>query len=729
MQELLENLNPAQKQAVTADLGAVLVLAGAGSGKTTVLTRRNGFLLKNFNAYPSSIFCVTFTNKAALEMKERNEKLLKNNTQGMWIGTFHGLSHRLLRLHPTEAGLNENFRILDSDDQFQILKKMLKQRNLSDEKWDPRKIQGYIGRLKDNGVRAKQMPPPKDLAEKLYQSIYQEYEAFCMQESLIDFAELLLRSYELLKNNTGILNLYQQRFKHFLIDEFQDTNGIQYEWIKLLAGQAQSVMAVGDDDQSIYGWRGARVENIQRFVDEFSNTKIIKLEQNYRSTKTILEAANQVIENNQARLGKTLWSAGESGEKIGLYEAYNEDDEAIFVARRIKEHLAQGFSPSKIAVLYRSNAQSRVLEDAFIRASIPYAVYGGFRFFERAEIKDALAYLRLIVNPEDNAAFERVINVPHRGLGDKSLEKLGELARERGVCLWQALDLGLNLSSFSGRVKSGLEQFKNIILELQILSESLDLSDLIGQLIIKTGLLEFYQNQKTERSEGKTENLKELVNAAADFNLEDESMQPLLEFLAYTSLESGDKQSKDTEAVTLMTLHASKGLEFPIVFITGLEENLFPHQLSKDKPESLQEERRLFYVGITRAMKKLYLSHAFMRKIFGREELRRKSSFLEEITPELLEEVNKSKVVKSPVKSTSYSSGFGLSSGFGQKSVQKPIQKSEQGMIGKSVKHPKFGMGKIIDQEGQGERSKINVDFKNFGNKWLLLTVANVEFV
>lgn len=719
---LLNDLNAAQQEAVTAELGSLLILAGAGSGKTTVLTRRKAYLLHRFGAYPSHVLSVTFTNKAAREMKQRDAHLLNNNIQGMWTGTFHSLSHKLLRLHAQSAGLNEHFTILDSEDQHQLIKKLLKQRELNEERWDARKIQGHINKLKDSGIRTNNLPAPKEYSDQIYQSIYGAYEQLCFKDSLVDFAELLLRCYELLKNNPAVLALYQSRFKHILIDEFQDTNAIQYHWLQLLAQRADSVMAVGDDDQSIYGWRGARVENIQRFINEFPGTKVIRLEQNYRSTKIILNAANQVIENNQDRLGKTLWSAGEEGEKIGVYNGYNEDDEAIFVARTIRSYLHQqpnmglSYEPRDIGVLYRSNAQSRVLEDAFIRAGIPYVVYGGFRFFERAEIKDALSYLKLIVNPDDNAAFERVINVPHRGLGDKTVEKLLQIAQEQNLSLWGSSELALQMGQFSGRMKAALERFQALILSLQEVAAELDLSALIEAVLNQTGLLEFYQNQKTERSEGKTDNLKELVSAASDFDVEDEEAQPLLEFLSYTSLESGEKQSKDNNAVTLMTLHASKGLEFPVVFMTGLEENLFPHQLSKDKPESLQEERRLCYVGITRAMKKLFLCWANVRRVFGREELRQPSRFLSELPEAVLEDLGPRLKV---ARFLSASSPHKINASSSMKSKH----------LGKKISHAKFGMGEVIDQEGEGDKVKIHVDFKHFGSKWLLLSVANIEFV
>ena len=639
-----EDLNDIQKQVVTSEPGRLLVLAGAGSGKTRVLVHRIAWLIKHCRASAFNIFAVTFTNKAANEMRSRVATILGQNPSGMWIGTFHGLAHRLLRLHWQACRLEQHFQIMDSDDQLKAIKKVFKANNVNEDRWDVKQAQNFINRKKDDGIRSDSLPVADNIFDRIMGEIYQAYERFCKEQGLVDFAELLLCAYELLARDIELKSHYQNRFLHFLVDEFQDTNAIQYNWLKLLSANAQSIMVVGDDDQSIYGWRGARIENIHRFEQDFPNTQTIRLEQNYRSTQTILEAANAVIKNNDSRFGKNLWTEGGKGELITIYPALNEEDEALFVVNQIKKYRNNSELLHNIAILYRSNAQSRILEEALYRAGIPYSIYGGLKFFERAEIKDALAYLRLVVNTNDNTAFERIINTPPRGLGEKSIQKIRDLANEYSISHMQAIIKAVDDGQLTGRAHTSAKQFIDLIRSLTQVSKESSLEQIIEQIVYKTELYDYFKNQKGEKAINKMENLEELINATKDFVIdplayqeESYAMGAIIEFLSYTALDAGDRKSDIKNGVQLMTLHAVKGLEFSIVFICGAEEGLFPHHFSRDDMQALEEERRLCYVGITRAMKKLFITYAVTRRLFGSEEFRRISRFVSEIPHDLLE--------------------------------------------------------------------------------------------
>lgn len=723
----LQTLNTEQQLAVTAPPGHLLVLAGAGSGKTRVLVHRVVWHVQQQNISPHSILAVTFTNKAAGEMRGRLQSMVGREAQGMWVGTFHGLSHKLLRLHWQEVGLPEHFQVIDSDEQLSIIRRLFKSLNINEDRFDPKKTQHFINRKKDEGSRANSLNTHHSVFDEVMKQVYVEYERFCKENGLVDFAELLMASFELLNNNEELCQHYRARFTHFLVDEFQDTNTIQYAWLSLLARHAQSVTIVGDDDQSIYGWRGAKIENLRRFEREFKDTQMIRLEQNYRSTETILAAANALIANNGSRLGKTLWTQGEKGELIKLYAGFNEEDEALYVVRQIRLCVEQGISLKDIGVLYRSNAQSRVLEEALVRAGIPYTIYGGLRFFERAEIKDALAYLRLAVNLNDNTSFERVVNVPPRGIGDRSLEKIKEVAELQNCSYWAATKTVLAERLIAGKIAGALQSFLDLMGDLHDSRELDSLSRMMDNMLKNSGLLEFFKEQKNEKAQSRAENLEELLNATYDFEEQsvEEDMKPLTAFLAYTSLEGGERQSDKNEySVQLMTIHSAKGLEFPVVFICGLEEGLFPHHFSSENKESLEEERRLCYVGITRAMQRLYLCYAEKRRLFGRDEERSPSRFLHEIPESLLQEARK-KVTLS-----------GYSKSLFPKQIPKadPMDQTvpdcDSGFcLGQRVLHAKFGEGTIVDQEGYAERARVHVKFDLYGSKWLALSYAKLEAV
>lgn len=727
---LLESLNDAQRQAVTAPLGPVVVLAGAGSGKTRVLVQRIAWLIGEKAMRAHSVLAVTFTNKAAGEMKHRLSDLLGPDAQGMWVGTFHGLAHKMLRLHWQEAGLLQQFQVMDGDDQLQIIRRIFKQLSVNEDRFDPRKVQGFISRKKDEGIRINSLAPIQNPYDQVVQEVYRQYEKICEASGLVDFSELLLRSYELLKNNAELRAHYQARFSHILVDEFQDTNTIQYQWLSLLAEQAQSMMVVGDDDQSIYGWRGAKIENLHRFQRDFNAVQMIRLEQNYRSTATILAAANALITHNDSRLGKTLWTEGQAGELIGLYAGFNEEDEALYVVRGIRAWMQNGGLPQAIGILYRSNAQSRILEESLMRAGIPYSIYGGLRFFERAEIKDALAYLKLALNVQDNTAFERIMNVPPRGIGEKSLEKIQTIAQTQACSYWEAAHQSLGQSLFGPKIESALRGFLQLVEALRRDTQAgTALMALMEKVVQQSGLLRFFKEQKDEKSQNRAENLEELINASNDFELAQDSttQSSLVDFLAYTALESSEKPGRSLEAaVQLMTIHAAKGLEFPVVFLCGLEDGLFPHHFSKDNPASLEEERRLCYVGITRAKEKLFLSYAQKRRVFGRDEDRFPSRFISEIPSHLLVEQHKKVSVQRP---QSFMRAFTASTPSNPtKSPLGSSVASESGMsLGQWVKHPKFGTGIVVDQEGSGERARVHVKFDIYGNKWLALAYAKLE--
>ena len=717
--DLLNDLNDAQREAVCSPDGNLLVLAGAGCGKTRVLVHRIAWLIRAHQVSPYGILAVTFTNKAAREMQARIEELLGMPPGGMWVGTFHGLAHRLLRAHWKEAGLPQAFQILDSDDQYRLIRRMLKEMGLDEAHWPPRQVQWYINARKDEGLRPQHIDPGQDPHQRQMRALYEAYEAACQRSGQVDFAELLLRAHELWLKHPEILRQYQQRFRHVLVDEFQDTNTIQYAWIRLLAGQTGHVFVVGDDDQSIYGWRGARVENIHQFRKDFADVQLIRLEQNYRSTSTILSAANALIDNNADRLGKELWTEGSEGEPIKLYAAFNEIDEARFIAGRIQEWSERGGARREVAVLYRSNAQSRVLEEAMLQAGIPYRIYGGLRFFERAEIKDALAYLRLSSHRGDDPSFERVVNTPTRGIGERTVQAVRERARERGLTLWlSALSL-IETQALPARALNALQGFINLIEAMAEACQGLALHEVAEQVIERSGLIAHFKKEKGEKGQTRIENLEELVNAAREFEFDEEEhggMSPLDAFLAHAALEAGEGQAEAYEdAVQMMTLHSAKGLEFPLVFMSGMEEGLFPHQLSLEEPGRLEEERRLSYVGMTRAMRELYLTHAEVRRLYGKENYTRPSRFLTEIPRQYLQEVRLQGHV-----------GFTQP----QATMSRGVEESASGLrVGQAVYHAKFGDGVVLNSEGQGAQARVQVNFSSAGTKWLVLAYANLQAV
>ncbi len=718
---LLDDLNDKQRQAVSAEASDMLVLAGAGSGKTRVLVHRMAWLMQVENIAPFSILAVTFTNKAAREMRGRVESLMQQSAHNMWIGTFHGLAHRLLRSHYQEANLPQTFQILDSDDQYRLIRRILKALNLDEKQWQPKHIQWYINGNKDEGLRPQHIETRGDANAQKMRDIYQAYQDTCDRSGLVDFAELLLRAHELWLNNDTLLRHYQQRFRAILVDEFQDTNNIQYAWLRLLAGGENNMMIVGDDDQSIYGWRGAKVENIQHFLRDFPGAETIRLEQNYRSTSTILKAANTVIDNNQGRLGKELWTDGAQGEPISVYAGFNELDEARFIVSRIKDWLQQGSALSDCAVLYRNNAQSRVLEEALIHQGLAYRIYGGLRFFERQEIKDALGYLRIINQHDDDAAFERIINTPTRGMGDRTMTILREAAREQNLSLWQTSLIVLKERRLTGRAANSLQNFVDLILTMQAEIEEQSLDQLADYVIKQSGLLAMYQSEKGEKAKARVENLEELVSACKQFEAPDdvEEMSPLSAFLAHASLESGDNQAeKDQDAVQMMTIHTAKGLEFPLVIMAGVEEGMFPSQLSHEEPGRLEEERRLCYVGMTRAMKKLYMTYAESRRVYGQDKYHTPSRFIREIPQECVEEVRLKAAVKRPMQSRQ-SQGFDSHDSVASIGFK----------LGETVAHAKFGEGMVLNFEGAGDNARVQVNFNDVGTKWLMLAYAKLTKV
>ena len=711
---IIDPLNPAQREAVTAPSPALLVLAGAGSGKTRVLVHRIAWLLRAEGLSPHGILAVTFTNKAASEMRGRIEELLDLSAQGLWIGTFHGLAHRLLRRHAREAKLPETFQILDSDDQYRLIRRLLKSLNLDEARWPPRQAQWYINAHKEEGRRARHLPEVHDPFERQMQRIYLAYEELCDRQGLVDFAELLLRAHEFLRDTPEVLEHYQRRFHHVLVDEFQDTNRIQYAWLRLLTQERENLFVVGDDDQSIYSWRGAKVENIHKFQKDYPAHRLIRLEQNYRSTGNILNAANALIAYNESRLGKTLWTEGGQGEPISLYAAFNEQEEAYFVVERIKQWSQEGHARRDAAILYRSNAQSRQFEEKLIAMGIPYRVYGGLRFFERAEIKDALAYLRLIANRHDDASFERVVNTPTRGIGVKTLDLIRDLARAEHCSLWAAADRLCRDAALPARARQPLAGFLGLLEKLAQATAELALWEQVQRVVVDSGLRDHYQKEKGEQAEQRLENLDELVNAARQFELEpmvDLELPKLDQFLAHAALEAGENQADRFEdCVQLMTLHAAKGLEFDLVFVVGLEEGLFPSLQSLEEPGRLEEERRLCYVGITRARKKLYLTYAETRRLYGKETYPRPSRFLREIPPEYLQEVRLRGGMAQP-----------LASGHSQPAAVMGFR------LGQRVRHAKFGEGVILQCEGDGSQARVQVNFADAGIKWLMLAYANLQ--
>ncbi|WP_067650298.1 DNA helicase II [Dokdonella koreensis] len=731
---LLDALNPAQREAVSTPAGHCLVLAGAGSGKTRVLTHRIGWLLEVERVSPWSILAVTFTNKAAGEMRTRTEGLVGNDARGLTIGTFHGIAHRLLRRHWREAGLPETFQILDADDQQRLVKRTIQGLGLDEARFPPRQAAWFINGAKDEGRRPDAIAADGNPLAQTLVDIYRAYENACRRAGLVDFAELLLRAHELWLNDDALLAHYRERWRHLLIDEFQDTNTLQYAWIRVLAGTTAQVFVVGDDDQAIYGWRGARVENVQHFLRDFPDAATIRLEQNYRSTSNILGAANAVIANNRDRLGKQLWTAGPAGAPIEVYAAYNEQDEARYVVDRIGEHIDGGGSAADVAVLYRSNAQSRNFEEHLIQRDIPYRVYGGLRYFERAEIKDALAYLRLLANRHDDAAFERVVNTPPRGIGDRTVDALRRRARRDDASLWEASLAELAGAELAGRAKNALRAFLELIDALAreclspeaagdvpadaVIDEPLSLQKQVELAIGRTGLRDFYESDSRGGAESRVENLDELVNVADRFEPTPEDVEAGLSrlgaFLAHAALEAGEGQGEAWQScVQLMTLHSAKGLEFPLVFLVGLEDGLFPSQKSMEEPGRLAEERRLAYVGITRARERLVLTYAESRRLHGMEMYGRPSRFLAEIPRELLHEVRPRVQVSRPVFA-------------GPRALA--AEPDAQGLsLGQRVRHETFGEGVVVDFEGSGNHMRVQVNFEDSGQKWLVLAYARLS--
>ncbi|WP_199053247.1 UvrD-helicase domain-containing protein [Aquitalea sp. ASV15] len=714
MSELLAGLNNEQLRAVTWPAKSALVLAGAGSGKTRVLTTRIAWLIATGQVNPAGVLAVTFTNKAAREMHTRLGAMVPVNVRTMWIGTFHGLCNRFLRAHYRDAGLPQTFQILDSADQQAAIKRLLKSMELSDEKYPPRAVQSFINGSKEAGVRAERLPPPLTPYEAKLHELYAAYDAQCRREGVVDFAELLLRSYELLQANAALRAHYQGRFRHILVDEFQDTNRLQYAWLKLLSGEHNVLFAVGDDDQSIYAFRGAEVGNMRALLTDFQVAEPVRLEQNYRSVGTILNAANALIERNDGRLGKNLWTDAGEGEQIRLYEAYSDGDEAQFIIDEVKSLQREGMNLSDMAILYRSNAQSRVLEHVLVNAQLPYRIYGGLRFFERLEVKHALAYLRLVSNPDDDNALLRVINVPARGIGARTVENLQAISREQGVTLWQAC-----CAAGGGRSAAKLGEFVLLIEALRAKAEGMTLAETVSLIIDHSGLRAMYEQDKKEGEE-RLANLDELINAAAGF-FPDAAEQAIVEFLSAASLEAGEHQAEAGEdALQLMTVHAAKGLEFDAVFVSGLEEGLFPHENSMNDSKGLEEERRLMYVAVTRARKRLYLSCAQSRMLHGQSRYPIRSRFVEEIPAELVRVL--SATVK-PVPQNTHRRAPWLDEVAVPAAPVAPLPGYR---IGQSVSHAKFGSGVVINAEGSGSDLRLQINFAEHGLKWLDLRYAKL---
>jgi DNA helicase-2/ATP-dependent DNA helicase PcrA len=718
---LLDALNPAQRDAVTAAPGHYLVLAGAGSGKTRVLVHRIAWLTEVVGASPWSVLAVTFTNKAAGEMRGRAEALMPHGARGLTVGTFHGIAHRWLRQHWREAGLSETFQILDADDQQRLVKRTITTLGLDEGRFPPRQATWFINSAKDEGKRPEAIDPGYNPATRTLIDVYRAYEDACRRGGLVDFAELLLRLHELLLNNDALLAHYRRRFEHLLVDEFQDTNTIQYAFVRLLAGDSGRVFVVGDDDQAIYGWRGAKVENVQQFLRDYPSATTLKLEQNHRSTGNILSAANAVIARNPTRLGKALWTEAGHGEAIDLYAAYNAEDEARFVIERIRQWLRDGGRRSECAVLYRSNAQSRLFEEQLLAHELPYRVYGGLRFFDRAEVKDALAWLRLVASRHDDAAFERAIGAPPRGVGERTLEALRLDARRAQRSLWDAALALLGGDALAARSKAALRAFLTLVEELDRDTRELTLAERCAHAIERSGLKVHYANDAKGLVESRVENLEELINVTSRYVLSkddaDAGLTALTAFLAAAALEAGEGEGEAWEdCVQLMTLHSAKGLEFPLVFVAGLEDGLFPSQKSLEEPGRLEEERRLAYVGITRARRKLVLSYAESRRLHGLDSYHRPSRFLGEIPAGVLREVRPRVQVSRPVAFTR--------NGHARAGA---LEERAPGLrLGQRVVHAIFGEGVVIDAEGAGEHARVQVNFEEVGAKWLVLGYAKL---
>ncbi|MBK9675747.1 MAG: UvrD-helicase domain-containing protein [Betaproteobacteria bacterium] len=750
MSSLLANLNPPQHEAVTLPHESALILAGAGSGKTRVLTTRIAWLLATGQASPLSVLAVTFTNKAAKEMLSRLTAMTPINTRGMWIGTFHGLCNRMLRAHHRDAQLPQLFQILDSQDQLSLIKRMVKAQGIDDERFPPRQIQQFIAGAKEEGRRPNQVEAGDEFSRRLVEC-YALYDALCQREGVVDFAELLLRSFELLSRQDALREHYRRRFSHLLVDEFQDTNELQYRWLKLLSGEHTALFAVGDDDQSIYAFRGANVANMQHFERDFARpgmpVRLIKLEQNYRSLGNILDAANALIRNNPSRLGKNLWTADGKGDPVRAVALPADIDEAAFVVDIVKGLAAEGLALSEVAVLYRSNAQSRVLEHALFGAAVPYRVYGGLRFFERAEVKHALAYLRLLASGDDDGAFLRVVNFPPRGIGARSLETLQDTARGQGASLWQAACSG----AVGGKAGTALAAFVRLVESMRAATAGLPLPESVAHVLTASGLLAHYRAEKD--GEDRLDNLEELVSAADGFLREADlavdapialgdavgdpaaegAVDPLAAFLAHAALEAGETQEAEGRpALQLMTVHAAKGLEFHTVFVTGLEEGLFPHENSLSEFDGVEEERRLMYVAMTRAKRRLYLTHAQSRMLHGQVRYHVASRFLDELPRELVQWL-------SPRRQRAYAPAVDVDvAEWGGQAAPAPAWAGASPAraeaptgpvwrIGQSVRHAKFGLGVIIDAEGRGGDARVQVNFREAGVKWLALEYAKLE--
>ncbi len=712
---IIAPLNDAQRAAVTAPSQAMLILAGAGSGKTRVLVHRIVWQIQVNALSPQSILAVTFTNKAANEMRGRIENLLDSSASSMWIGTFHGIAHRLLRRHAEQARLPKDFQVLDSNDQQRLIKRILADLKIDDKELPAKEVQWFINEKKDAALRSFHLVGNEDKNTRRFLRIYQEYEASCERSGVVDFSELLLRVFELFRDNENILKQYQHRFSQIHVDEFQDTNHLQYAWLTLLSPNRDNIFVVGDDDQAIYGWRGAKIENIYNFKDHFPAHQTIKLEQNYRSSGAILKAANHIIANNKSRLGKELWTDLPEGEKISVYGAFSDVDEAKYVVDRVRSWVEEGNKRVDVAILYRSNAQSRQFEEQLMLTKTPYRVYGGLRFFDRAEIKNALAYLRLLANRHDDASFDRVVNTPTRGIGLKTIDEIRQLANSQQISLWMAAQCLIDQKLLPNRAGNALFYFLDLIEQLTTKTAELPLGEKVQVVIENSGLMAFYAQDKVEKSAEKIENLKELVNAANLFKMDVNSeadISELSEFLSHAALESAESQANEfDDCVQLMTLHTAKGLEFRLVFLVGLEEGLFPSQQSIYDVGKLEEERRLCYVGITRAREKLYITHAEKRLLYGRETPASKSRFLRELPTELLEEVRPKREVSRPITAKSPS--------FSMTSLPKAMQNESSYSLGQRVEHDSFGAGVILKMEGEGKTERALIKFSD-DSRWLM---------
>ena len=717
---ILENLNDAQRNAVTSEKQHLLVLAGAGSGKTRVLVHKIAWEVEALGTNPSAIMAVTFTNKAANEMRSRIESLLKGPILDSWVGTFHGLSHRLLKRFHKEAGLSSGFTIIDSDDQLRIIKRTSKELNLDEATWPSRQSQWQINAWKDEGLRSINVDNKGDFYTETVNKIYKEYEEVCKRDDLLDFGELLLKSYETLVSSTSVKTFFQTRFKSILIDEFQDTNTIQYKWLQEIASKKTNITAVGDDDQSIYGWRGAKVEHVNSFTEDFKGAEVVRLEQNYRSTNIILNAANALIDNNKDRLGKNLWTEKLEGEQIVLYQAYNEQDESRFVSDVLKDWMEKGGAYEETAVLYRSNAQSRAIEEALLRSSIPYRIYGGVRFYERLEIKNAIAYLKVIFNHKDNPSFERSISNPTRGVGEKTLSKIRNTAKQYNISYISASAKLIDDGKISGRGGAGLKDYLEFILGCKSFIEENLLSELMELIIKDSGLYAYHAKEPGEKGKTRTENLEELITATKNFEQsisDNKANSGIAEsYLDIISLDSGDRQASEyDDAAQLMTMHSAKGLEFKLVLITGLEESLFPHGRSMESVSQLEEERRLCYVAITRAMEKLYVTHAESRRLHGTDTFNPPSRFLREIPKELINEIRPRAQTNIPYNRKDF------------KETKIEFEEEIGIALGQKVNHKKFGEGIVLNYEGSGDSARVQVNFDNAGTKWLVMAYANLD--